>query len=223
MYEWFNHYTLLGVEGFDIYWTNSSISPEKDQKESVPSPFPYPGVRWVQFRHLTLEDRYLYSQTTMLNDCVYYNRHKYEAIMVFDVDEFLILKDQRYTDEGGLQRWLHHVFPPSNAAIGVYRYAYRDDCGENNEQAMSRPYLERFTHRLEESESQGVLHSKHYADKLIIKPLRTRLFYMHFLTGTRNNYEQQTFNVQPTLVFLKHLRSYGEACEKLLTEDPFDQ
>ena len=65
MYQWFNHHTLLGVEGFDVYWTNSSISPEKDQKESVPSPFPYPGVRWVQFRHLTLQDRHLYSQTTM--------------------------------------------------------------------------------------------------------------------------------------------------------------
>ena len=88
---------------------------------------------------------------------------------------------------------------------------------------MMRPYLERFTHRLTETESQNVLSSKHYADKLIIKPLRSRLFYMHHLTGTWNSYEQQTFNVQPTVAFLKHLRSYGEACEDLLTDDPFDQ
>ena len=68
-----------------------------------------------------------------------------------DVDEFLILKDSRFSGEGGLQRWLHHVFPPSHAAIGVYRYAYRDDCGGKDAQAMTRPYVERFTHRLKDT------------------------------------------------------------------------
>jgi len=85
-YEWLNHYTQLGVEGYDIYWTNSSVTPEKDHKIDPPAPFSYPGVHWVQFRHLPLEERYLYSQTTVYNDCVYYNRHKYEFLMMFDTD-----------------------------------------------------------------------------------------------------------------------------------------
>jgi len=224
MYEWFNHNTLLGVEGFDVYWTNSSVTPESDEsKTSPPSPFSYPGVRWVKFQHLPLEERYLYSQTTVYNECVYRNRHTYEYLMMFDTDEFLVLKDRRYADERGLERWLRHTFSPLQAAIGVYRYAYRDDCQEGDAQAVGSTYLEKFTHRIEEPESKTVLNSKRFADKLIIKPLRCHRFYMHFLQSTREGFELQTMNTQPSLVFLKHLRSYGQDCNQLVTEDPYDQ
>ena len=64
-FEWLKHYSRLGVEGFDIYWTNSSVTPANDNKTSVPTPFPYPGVRWMQFKHLPLEKRWLYNQQTM--------------------------------------------------------------------------------------------------------------------------------------------------------------
>jgi len=222
-YEWLKHHTMLGVEGFDIYWTNSSVKPESDSVDDPASSFSYPGVRWVQYKHLPLEERFYYSQQTVYNECVYYNRHKYEYLMMFDVDEFVILKDRRYQGERAMQAWLRHTFPAHQTALGLYRYAYRDDCREEGEPTEHARYLDRFTHRMEEPESQSVLQSKRFADKLIVKPLGVSLFYMHFLQASRDGWEAETLNTQPSLAFLKHIRSHGHDCEELVTEDPFDQ
>ena len=138
------------------------------------------------------------------------------------MDEFLILRDPRYTKQGGLKSLLLHTFPPNYASIGIYRYAYRDDCRADGP-VQTNEYHERFTHRLKETESQSVLQSKRYADKLIIKPKYVDIFYMHFIASTRPGYIPTTINTQPSIAFLKHIRKYGEDCGDLTEELPFDQ
>jgi hypothetical protein len=108
-------------------------------------------------------------------------------------------------------------------ALGLYRYAYRDDCEKEDESESKRSYLERFTHRLEAPESKTVLQSQRFGDKLIVKPLGVSVFYMHFLPQGRDGWRFETLNTQPTLAFLKHIRSNGHDCKDLVTEDPFDQ
>ena len=226
-YEWLHYYTKLGVEGFTIYitrkevqWNDKPIIAVADP--DTMTPFSFPGVSWMQFQHLTIEDRFLFSQTTIYNDCVYRLRHEYKYLLMFDIDEYLVLRDSRYTKEGGLKSFLHYSFPPHHAALGVYRYAYRDDCGKE-EPVKTDVFHERFTHRLKDPESKTVLRSNRFADKLIIKPDRVDIFYMHFLGSARSPYLINTMNTQPSIVFLKHLRRYDENCEELTEELPFDQ
>lgn len=226
-YEWLLHHTKMGVEGFRIYYTNQTVqwdgSPAlvKSSADTF-NPLNFPLVSWVQFDHLSLEDRFYFSQQTLYNECVYRLRHQYEYLLMFDIDEFLIIRDSRYLREGGLKSLLHHTFPPNIAAIGIYRYAYRDDC-QGDDSIRAEAYHERFTHRLKDTESQSVLASKRYADKLIIKPEYVDVFYMHFVASVRSGYIADTINTQPTVVFLKHLRKYGESCSDLTQELPFDQ
>ena len=184
------------------------------------TPFDFPGVSWMQFEHLSLDDRFLYSQTTIYNDCVYRLRHEYQYLLMFDIDEFLVLRDSRYTKEGGLKSFLHHTFPPHHASLGIYRYAYRDDCNSGTIKGADI-YHERFTHRLKASESKTVLGSNHFADKLIIKPDRVDIFYMHFLGSARLGYTSKTMNTEQSIVFLKHLRRYDEDCEELTEDLPY--
>jgi hypothetical protein len=227
LYEWLQHYTDLGVDGFHIYFTNQSVnwndssSRDKYSDENVPKPFNFPRVSWVHFEHLPLEDRFLYSQQSVYNDCVYRLRHSYEYLVMFDMDEFLVIRDPRFARSGGLKSLLHHVFPPHYAAVGVYRYAYRDDC--RKDPLQTKLYHEKATHRLKEPESQSVLNSKHFADKLIIKPNRVDIFYMHFLASVREGYVVDASNTLPSMVFLKHLRKYDQSCQELTDELPFDQ
>ena len=226
-YEWLHFYTKLGVEGFTIYFTTQAVQWDERKPATVVdtdvlSPFSFPLVSWMHFQHLSLDDRFLFSQTTIYNDCVYRLRHEYEYLLMFDIDEFLVLRDSRYTRKGGLKSLLRNAFPPQYAAIGIYRYAYRDDCGIEAP-VQADEYHERFTHRLRETESQIVLRSKRFADKLIIKPDRVDIFYMHFLGSARPGFVSDTMNTQPSILFLKHLRGYDEDCQELTEELPFDQ
>jgi hypothetical protein len=141
--------------------------------------------------------------------------------MMFDIDEFLILKDIRFTGEGRLERWLEHTFYPNQAAVGLHRYAYRNDCQKKGKKALPGKFLNQFTHRLRVSESERIW--KHtFGDKLIIKPLRCYIFWVHHLYGTRDGYDEHTIDTQPSIVFLKHLRSHGQNCSELVSEDPYE-
>ena len=87
--------------------------------------------------------------------------------------------------------------------MGIFRYAYRDDCNQADDEAMSTPTLERYIHRLEDPESKTVLKDEHVADKLIIRPLRVERFYMHFLQTTRNGFDDMTINTNRSFIFFE--------------------
>lgn len=224
LYEWLHFHSQLGVDGFQIYFTNQTVQWDAPAQSdgSKFKPFNYPGVSWVHFDHLALEERFWYSQITLYNDCVYRLRHTYKYLMVIDYDEFLIIRDTRFNGEGGLKAMLRHLFPPNHAAVGIYRYAYRGDCGDGAASA-DQTYHEKFTHRLKETESQSVLSSKRFADKLIVRPDRVDNFYTHYLISAQQGFTAQTMNAQPSMVFLKHLRRYDQDCSELTNELPFDQ
>ena len=227
LYEWLHFHSKLGVDGFHIYYTNRTVSwyPSSTAQGSADKfqPFAYPGVSWISFDHLEMGDRFWYSQITLYNDCVYRLRHTYKYVMVIDYDEYLIVRDSRFTGDGGLKALLHHIFPPNHVAVGIYRYAYREDCGGLEKSAPGHVYHEKYTHRLKETESQSVLSSKRFADKLIVRPDKVDNFYTHFLISTEDQYTTQAMNAQPSIVFLKHLRKYDQECSELTEELPFDQ
>lgn len=232
LYEWLHHYTVLGVEGFHIYFTNQTVmwaggsgvgsrgSRFGQPTEDPPRPFSYPRTTWIHFEHLPLDERWLFSQITIYNDCVYRFRHAYTYLAMLDMDEFLVIRDQRFERTGGLKALLHHMFPPQHAALGIYRYAYREDCREG--EPRSDKYIDRFTHRLKDTESHTVLHTKRVADKLFVRPDRVDVFYVHHLASARDSYITQAANVQPSMAYLMHIRSYGHDCSELTDEAPFD-
>lgn len=148
---------------------------------------------------------------------------------MFDHDEFLIIKEDRFSGMGPLKsnpliNALRHLFPPKHAALGIFRYAYRNDCQkEAIHLEPGQSFHEAYTHRLTQSESVSVLNSGHYGDKLIIKPLMVDIFYMHFLASARPGFVAQSVNAQASSLYLKHLRTYGHDCSELVAEDPYDQ
>lgn len=135
LHEWLVHYSRLGVAGFRIYYTNQSLHWDEHRLHAhlelrkplaaVDPPqsfaFAFPQVTWVYYEHLSTEDRWFYSQGTMYSECIYRNRHAYQYLIMYDMDEFFVIRDPRFTHDGGLGAFLDHHFRPRHAALGIYR------------------------------------------------------------------------------------------------------
>ena len=222
LYEWLQHYTRLGVDGFNVYYTQKQVEwAAAERTPSQPVVSNYPNVAWFEFDHLSLGDRWLYSQQTVYNECVYRLRHTYKYLLMFDMDEFLVIRDSRFSGSDGLKRLLDHVFPRKRAAVGIFRYAYRSDCHPEGS-AKSEVYHERFTHRLKQHEGHRTwpMDGTH-ADKLIIKPEGIDRAYVHFTDSVRPGWERETVNTQPSMVMLKHVGKDID-CTDLVEELPGD-
>lgn len=229
LYAWLNHYTSMGVEGFYLYWTTSYIN--WDGAASIPlpesfRPFRHPQVTWYQYHQFPDDERYYYGQQTVYNECVFRNRHSYEYLLMFDHDEFLILKDSKFGMLGRpstLLNVLHHLFPPKHAALGIFRYAYRKDCqSEPVRLTPEQAFHEQYTHRVVEPESRTTFPFHHDGDKLIIRPKMVDIFYMHFIETVRSGFVRETVNALPSSIHIKHLRSYEHNCSELVTDEPYD-
>lgn len=223
-YKWLNHYTALGVEGYTLYWTASKMSWSRDEHPNLTSafkPFPYPSATWFEHQHFSTDDRYYYGQTTTYNDCVYRNRHRYTFLLMLDLDEFLVIRDESFIKgHRPLSRLLQKIFPADQAGMAVYRWAYRKDCRTEQEQAEVSSFLNRFTHRQADSESLLMLRTRSFGDKLIVRPNLVHIFYIHWLQAEKPQAMKKRLNVDPELAYVKHLRDHGEDCSELVTDDP---
>ena len=187
---------------------------------------------WYQYERFKDEERWYVGQVTLQNDCVYRHRHTYKYLAFFDIDEFLIINElpiqpgQIYS-EIQLATFLHKLFPPHFASVGIFRWAYTDcrsdkDKGELEEGPVKTLNLEYFTHREKDAEPNEV--APDTADKLIIRPNLVRLFYLHILQEAVPNAKADMMNTPPSVAYIKHLRRYTSSheCQDLTTDFPPD-
>lgn len=229
LYAWLNHYTKLGVEAFHVYWTNNFVNwthPFDDTPDGVHQfhPFHHPVVKWYQYDELHRLETLYHDQRTLMNECIFRNRHAYDFLVMFDFDEFLVIKEHKFPGVQGhvtLLKILNHMLPPDTAALGLYRYAYRRDCeGNVGHSEGSKFELEEYNHRTKTAESMIAFDSAwgNRHDKLIVRPKLIENFGIHN-TDAISGVMAETA-VLPSSMFLKHLRHRGQDCAELVTDDP---
>ena len=142
------------------------------------------------------------------------------------INELPIQPGQIY-NEIQLATFLHKLFPPRFASVGIFRWSYIDcrsdkDKDEVEEGPNKILYLDNFTHR--EQNPEPSIAAPNTADKLIVRPNLVRLFYIHILQEAVPTASADMMSTPPSIAYIKHLRRYPDShkCQDLTTDFPTD-
>ncbi|KAK9862699.1 hypothetical protein WJX84_006229 [Apatococcus fuscideae] len=125
IHEWLDYHSQLGVSHYRIYYAPQHFG---DATGPAVTEFERPDVAWQQVLPLDSRHRRLYSQVTMLNECLYRLKYSFDYILMTDIDEFLWLNPNKTQHAASLPLFLDTVLPEmTTAAIFVTR-AYPTNC-----------------------------------------------------------------------------------------------
>ena len=83
IHEWLDYHAALGVSHFRIYYAPNHFG---DAAGPAIKEFPRSDVAWQQVLPLDDRHRRLYSQATMLNECLYRLKYAFDYILMTDID-----------------------------------------------------------------------------------------------------------------------------------------
>ena len=122
LHDWMYYHRDMQVSEFHIYVPHGKFIDSANYSREAGShpgvglratqratPFYSSVVSWHHF--WPMPDSYYFAQMTIYNECVFRNRHRYQYLVLIDVDEFLVMSN------GTLLEFLEHQLTASTAGI----------------------------------------------------------------------------------------------------------
>ena len=208
---WINDLVSIGVSGMTIYFTGYHHNESSLFVNGVKAPYPddpfipfgHPQVEYIYYAPPT--GRYYFGQTSVMNECIYRNRNRYEFISCADADEFLTITHPSQTLEGLLHSLvLQNAHSIALEAVGYPAYCQSDEAD------------------LFPADIKSVRESAHLLDttwelfrgsKSIVRPNGTRVLDVHAVTGPARNDTIEVV-VDRRQLYFKHVTGPAGDCSE---------
>ena len=125
IHEWLDYHSALGVSHYRIYYAPRHYG---DIENPHMTEFVRDDVAWQQVLPLDGRHRRLYSQVTMLNECLYRLKYAYDYILMTDIDEFLVINPNKSQHNSSLPMFMDSVLPARTTAAVFLTWGYPSNC-----------------------------------------------------------------------------------------------
>jgi len=210
---WVHDAVSAGVGLIHIYYVNSKVNPAmhslqrllgvtSHKKDWQPfAPLPLSNVRYYGYAPPLFT--HLFSQRTMLNDCLYRTRHMHNLVFVIDTDEYIsnrfsatkpvavVMREYLTSDSASLR--FHRLYYPHCQIAGRYAGHMPNNISINDEAFMV-------------SAGYGIWTDPKFA----YVPLRVHSLHQHGVHTTEPGFRNWN-HMSPDVLFIKHVRK-GWAC-----------
>ena len=220
-HEWLMYHSKLGVEWFHQYYVGGIHT---DSKEPV-QPFSehhISSMSWQEIYPLGPDLRYLFSQITMYNECLYRLRHRFKYLVVIDTDEFIHLAlPPHKIQQPALHAFLDDHMPEHVAAMLLLIWAYPKQC---QPPSSSDSIVAQSTLREATAQMPGMYDYVSWINgrnKMIIRSQGVLELCVHRICTVADGWDKQVL-VPQELAFIKHFRKWkwwDDKCD-LLQQDP---
>ena len=208
---WIHDLVSIGVSGMTAYFTGYHHNKSSLFVNGVKAP--YPEDPFIPYSHPQVEymfyvppaGRYYFGQTTVMNECIYRNRNRYDFVSCADADEFLTTTHSSQTLEG----LLHSLVPENAHSIVLEAVAYPSSC--QSEEADLFP-----------NDTKSVVESAHFLDtrwelfrgaKSVVRPRMVRVLDVHAVSGPARNDTIEVVADRRQLYF-KHVTGPTGSCSE---------
>ena len=219
-HEWQAYHSNLGVEQFHQYYVDG-IHTKSEQPVQPHNTRHLPSMSWQEIFPLGPELRYLFSQLTMYNECVYRFRYSFRYVMVIDTDEYIHLNlPQHQAVQPALPSFLGQNMPEYVSAMLLLIWAYPVQCQPSS---PSGSILARSTLREATAQLPGLYDYVSWINgrnKMIIRPQGVLELCVHRICTVADGWDKQ-FLIPPEQAFIKHFRRWqwwDDKCDQLHRE-----
>ncbi len=219
--EWVTYHSKLGVEKFHQYYVAGIHTDSKDPVRPV-SHGHLQNMSWQELFPLGPELRYLFSQITMYNECLYRFRHAYEYLLVIDTDEYVRIALPQYQNVPlPLPAFLSENMPEHVAAMLLLIWAYPLQC---QPESGSGTLVARSMLREPTAQVPGLYEYVSWINgrnKMIIRPVGVLELCVHRICTVADDWDKQVF-IPHDQAYVKHFRRWqfwDDKCGEL-QEDP---
>ncbi|KAK9828241.1 hypothetical protein WJX74_005099 [Apatococcus lobatus] len=219
-HDWQLYHSQLGVDIFHQYYVVGNHM--KDQEPVQPHNTRHlRSMSWQEIFPLGPELRYLFSQLTMYNECVYRFRYSFRYLMMIDTDEYIHLEmPQHQALQPNLLSMLEQDMPEHVAAMLLLIWAYPVQCQPSSpsESIVKKSILREATAQL-----PGLYDYISWINgrsKMIIRPQGVLEVCVHRICTVADGWDKQVL-IRPDRAFVKHFRKWqwwDDKCEQLRRE-----
>ena len=218
--EWLSYHSNLGVARFHQYYV-SGIHTEQQNPVRPSSQGPFSPITWQEIFPLGPELRYLFSQITMYNECVYRFRYVYDYLLVIDTDEYVHIAMPQYQPlQPALPAFLADNMPEHVAAMLLLMWAYPLQC---QPQSATGTLVDRSRLREASAQMPGLYDYVSWINgrnKMIIRPAGVLELCVHRICTVADDWDKQVLLPQDK-AYVKHFRRWGwwdDKCDQLQQE-----
>ncbi|KAK9850785.1 hypothetical protein WJX84_010348 [Apatococcus fuscideae] len=205
IHEWLDYHSAMGVSHFRIYYAPNHFG---DAAGPAIKKFERADAAWQQVLPLDSRHRRLYSQATMLNECLYRLKYAFEYILMSDIDEFIWLNPNKTQHAASLPMFIDSILPERTTAAVFLTWAYPTNCQPPSPKGTSA--YQRHVVRESIPLYPGLntyVNWMNGRNKMILRPRGMLEGCIHNICLEADGWDKQ-IQVGPEVGFLKHFRQY---------------
>ena len=216
--EWQTYHSKMGVDQFHQYFVDGIHTGGKHPVQPHSTQH-LRSMSWQEIFPLGPEMRYLFSQLTMYNECVYRFRYSFKYIMVIDIDEYIHLSlPPHQAMQPALPSFLEQTMPEHVSAMLLLIWPYPVQCQPPSPQfdsIVASSILREATAQLPGLyDYVGWINGR---NKMIIRPRGVLELCVHRICTVADGWEKQIL-ILPDKAFVKHFRKWqwwDDKCDQL--------
>ncbi len=205
IHEWLDYHSALGVSHFRIYYSPRHFG---DADGPPIEEFERSDVSWQQVMPLDEKHRRLYSQVTMMNECLYRLKYAYDYILMTDIDEFVYINPNRSQHANSLPGFIDSVLPEKTTAAVFLTWAYPTNCQPASSDGT--PAYHQHVIREDTPLYPGLNQYCSWMNsrsKMILRPRGVLESCIHNVCLEADGWDKQ-LQITEDIAFIKHFRNY---------------